>query len=44
MALQLGPSLAELAGVVSGWAGTDEETLMWCSAGAAPVPATQIIG
>ena len=42
MALQLRSFPAALAGVVSGWARTDEEALMWCGAGAAPVPAEQV--
>jgi ribosomal protein S18 acetylase RimI-like enzyme len=42
MALQLRPFPAEQAGVVSSWAPTPEEALMWCSATAAPVPARQI--
>ncbi|MGN6791907.1 MAG: GNAT family N-acetyltransferase [Streptosporangiaceae bacterium] len=42
MALQLRSFPAELADVISGWARTDEEALLWCSAGAAPVPAEQI--
>jgi len=42
MALRLGAFSAELAAVVSGWARTDEETLMWCGAGSAPVPAAQV--
>jgi ribosomal protein S18 acetylase RimI-like enzyme len=33
---------AELAGLVGGWAQTDEEALMWCGAGAAPVPPEQV--
>jgi [ribosomal protein S18]-alanine N-acetyltransferase len=33
---------ADAADVVSGWATTDEEVLMWCGAGAAPVAAEQI--
>ncbi len=33
---------AELAGVVSGWARTEEEVLMWCGARAAPVSPEQI--
>jgi len=33
---------ADAAGVVSGWARTDEEVLMWCGAAAAPVAAEQI--
>ena len=42
MAMRLGAFPAELAGVVSGWARTDEETLMWCGAKTAPVQAAQI--
>jgi hypothetical protein len=41
MRLCVRPFPAEAAGVVSGWATSDEEALMWCSA-AAPVPAEQI--
>jgi ribosomal protein S18 acetylase RimI-like enzyme len=42
MPLHLRSFPAELADVVSGWARTDEEVLMWCGAGAAPVSAEQI--
>jgi ribosomal protein S18 acetylase RimI-like enzyme len=42
MALQVRSFPAELAGVVCGWAPTDEEALMWCSATSAPVPAEQV--
>ena len=42
MALHLRSFPAELAGVVSGWAQTDEEVLMWCGAGTAPVTAEQV--
>jgi len=42
MALHLRSFPAELAGVVAGWAQTDEEVLMWCGAGAVPVPAEQV--
>lgn len=42
MALQLRTFPGELAGVVSGWARTDEEALMWCGARAAPVSAGQV--
>ena len=42
MTLQVRPFPAELAGVVSGWARTEEEVLMWCGATAAPVSAEQI--
>jgi len=42
MALRLHPFAADLAGVVSGWAKTDEEVRMWCGHPAAPVPAGQI--
>ena len=42
MALSLHPFSAESAGVVSGWARTDEEVVMWCGLRAAPVPAEQI--
>jgi len=40
--LQVRSFAADLAGVVSGWAKNDEEVLMWCGAGTAPVPAEQI--
>ncbi len=36
MTLQARPFPAELASVVSGWARTEEEGLMWCGATAAP--------
>ena len=39
---RLDPFPADSAAVVSGWATTDEEVLMWCSHPAAPVPAEQI--
>ena len=42
MALHLRSFPAELAGVVSGWAQTDEEVLMCCGAGTAPVTAEQV--
>lgn len=42
MTLRVRPFPAELAGVVSGWAQTDEEVLMWCGARSAPVTAEQI--
>jgi ribosomal protein S18 acetylase RimI-like enzyme len=42
MTLLLRSFPAELAGVVSGWAKTGEEVLMWCGGRAAPVPAEQI--
>ena len=42
IALSLHPFSAESAGVVSDWARTDEEVLMWCGLPAAPVPAEQI--
>src|SRR5215475_11023264 len=42
MPLHLRSFPAELAGVVSGWAQTDEEVLMWCGAGTAPVTADQV--
>ncbi|HEY6294384.1 MAG TPA: GNAT family N-acetyltransferase [Streptosporangiaceae bacterium] len=42
MALRMHPFPADSAGVVSGWARTDEEVLMWCGLPAAPVPAGQI--
>jgi len=42
MALRLRPFPADSAGVVSGWATTNEEVAMWCGRPAAPVPAGQI--
>src|SRR5215472_13386196 len=42
MPLHLRAFPAELAGVVSGWAQTDEEVRMWCGASAAPVTAAQV--
>jgi hypothetical protein len=42
MGLELRSFPGELAGVVSGWARTDEEALMWCGAIAAPVSAGQV--
>jgi ribosomal protein S18 acetylase RimI-like enzyme len=42
MALRLHPFPADSAGVVSGWATTNEEVAMWCGRPAAPVPAGQI--
>jgi len=42
MRLRLCPFPAGSAGVVSGWATTDEEVLLWCGRAAAPVPAGQI--
>ena len=42
MSLRLRPFPADSAGVVSGWARTDEEVLMWCSLRSAPVPPAQI--
>src|SRR5215472_10244827 len=42
MALHVRAFPAELVGVVSGWAQSDEEALMWCGAVAAPVPAEQV--
>ena len=42
MALRLHPFSADSADVVSGWAQTNEEVLMWCGLPAAPVPAEQI--
>ncbi len=42
MALRLHPFSADSADVVSGWAETTEEVLMWCGLAAAPVPAEQI--
>ena len=43
MALRLQPFPADAADLVSGWANTSEEVLMWCGHPAAPVPAEQII-
>jgi ribosomal protein S18 acetylase RimI-like enzyme len=40
--LRLRPFPADLAEVVSGWATTEEEVLLWCGHSAAPVPAAQI--
>ncbi len=42
MGLGVRPFPADAAGVVSGWATTGEEVLMWCGAAAAPVTAEQI--
>lgn len=42
MAVRLRPFPAGSAGVVSGWARTREEVMMWCGHPAAPVPAGQI--
>jgi ribosomal protein S18 acetylase RimI-like enzyme len=42
MRLRLRPFPADLAGVVSGWATTDEEVLLWCGHAVAPVSAGQI--
>ena len=42
MASRLRPFPHSSAGVVSGWAKTAEEVLMWCGHPAAPVPAEQI--
>src|SRR5215468_7131838 len=42
MALRLHPFPSDSADVVSGWAQTNEEVLMWCGHPAAPVPAEQI--
>lgn len=42
MALRLGAFPAGSAGVVSGWATTAGEVLMWCGLSAAPVAAEQI--
>ena len=42
MALRVRPFPAGLAALVSSWAGTAEEVLMWCGLAAAPVPAGQI--
>jgi GNAT superfamily N-acetyltransferase len=39
---RLHPFPADSAGVVSGWARTGEEVLMWCGRSTAPVPAEQI--
>jgi ribosomal protein S18 acetylase RimI-like enzyme len=40
--LRLRPFPADLADVVSGWATTGQDVLMWCGAVVAPVPASQI--
>ena len=42
MALRLHSFSADSADVVSGWAQTHEEVLMWCGIPIAPVPAEQI--
>jgi ribosomal protein S18 acetylase RimI-like enzyme len=42
MALRLQPFPADSADVVSAWARTVEEVVMWCGRPAAPVPAGQI--
>jgi|SRR5215469_12811815 len=42
MAWLLNPFPGDSADVVSSWAQTDEEVLMWCGQPAAPVPAEQI--
>jgi len=42
MALQLRSFPAELAGVVAGWATTEEEVLLWCGARTAPLTQEQI--
>ena len=42
MALHVRPFPAGLAVLVSSWAGTADEVLMWCGLTAAPVPAGQI--
>ena len=42
MQMRLRPFPADSARVVSGWATTAEEALMWCSHPAAPVPDGQI--
>jgi ribosomal protein S18 acetylase RimI-like enzyme len=42
MPLRLRPFPADLADVVSGWATTEEEVVMWCGHPAAPVPPGQI--
>jgi len=41
MTLHLRSFVPDLASVVSGWAKTDDEVLMWCGAQAAPVPVEQ---
>jgi ribosomal protein S18 acetylase RimI-like enzyme len=42
MALQLRSFPAELAGVVAGWATTEEEVLLWCGSRTAPLTPEQI--
>jgi len=42
MPLHLRSFPAELAGMVSGWATTDDEVRMWCGASTSPVTAEQI--
>jgi GNAT superfamily N-acetyltransferase len=42
MAVRLRPFPADSAEVVSGWARTHEEVIIWCGHPAAPVPAGQI--
>jgi ribosomal protein S18 acetylase RimI-like enzyme len=42
VALRLHPFPADSAGVVSGWARTREEVIMWCGHSTAPVTAGQI--
>ena len=42
MPLRLHPFPADSASVVSSWATTDEEVVMWCGRPAAPVPPEQI--
>lgn len=42
MTLRVRPFPADLAVLVSSWAGTAGEVLMWCGLAAAPVPAGQI--
>jgi ribosomal protein S18 acetylase RimI-like enzyme len=42
-ALRVRPFPAGLAGLVSGWASTADEVLMWCGHPVAPVPAGQIV-
>jgi ribosomal protein S18 acetylase RimI-like enzyme len=42
VALLLSPFPADLADVVSGWATTGQDVLMWCGAVVAPVPASRI--
>jgi ribosomal protein S18 acetylase RimI-like enzyme len=42
VALRLRPFPADLAGVVSGWATSGQDVLMWCGAAVAPVPTSRI--